>query len=401
MGKPTRPPVKSPPPTPTEKALGRPQIQQARKAPAAPPVYRPQPAPKALQRKAAAPPHMGANQRLPVAPPVYRPQPVPKVLQRKGAGAPQRPPQVRPNPPPVAPPASRPPTLRKVSGPPAPGPSGLRAAVRSHASPRASAVQCQLVPYNHQDLPQGYYEDTRAQDTLFLDVGNGWYRYVDVKYFYLSASRQYRTVEGFYWDPVAKRCFAYENGLYRAQDGSGYYLYNGTHYAPSQQPQVPQHQPMLGQTSTVTSGVTIHHVSNMPLHTVSSDKEEEEEEETVVMSQAALAAHLPSGEATEVDGVELHMVLGRIKAAYRSGNFQGVRPTDFEDWRGVLPKKPKGYYKEFAEKKQSHWRVVVGWDPSNPDSMELYFNSGRSGFHYGDADWWRYDPNRQKWARYP
>jgi hypothetical protein len=54
-----------------------------KKSPAAPPVYRPSPQPRVLQRKTAAAP------ALPIAPRVYRPQPLPKVLQRKTAGAPR------------------------------------------------------------------------------------------------------------------------------------------------------------------------------------------------------------------------------------------------------------------------------------------------------------------------
>lgn len=57
------------------------------KSPAAPPVYRPQPLPRCLQLKTA-----GNNQRLtsgaqarPVAPPAYRPQPTPVVLQLRAA----------------------------------------------------------------------------------------------------------------------------------------------------------------------------------------------------------------------------------------------------------------------------------------------------------------------------
>jgi hypothetical protein len=64
----------------------------------APPVYRPQPTPKVLQRKVTdaqqCPPRFN---HPPAAPAVYRPQPVPKVLQRKAApvqpqaaGAPKR-----------------------------------------------------------------------------------------------------------------------------------------------------------------------------------------------------------------------------------------------------------------------------------------------------------------------
>jgi hypothetical protein len=51
----------------------------------APPVYRPQPTPKVLQKKSLAiPPKPNAGTiAAPNAPPVYRPQPVPTVLQRK------------------------------------------------------------------------------------------------------------------------------------------------------------------------------------------------------------------------------------------------------------------------------------------------------------------------------
>lgn len=57
---------------------------QKPKQPVAPPVYRPQPAPKVLQRKMATT-HQPANQTkpAPVAQPAYRPQPTPKVLQAK------------------------------------------------------------------------------------------------------------------------------------------------------------------------------------------------------------------------------------------------------------------------------------------------------------------------------
>ncbi|MDQ3742879.1 MAG: hypothetical protein M3444_00565 [Acidobacteriota bacterium] len=54
--------------------------------PQPPPVYRPQPTPKVLQPKAAAP----QAGKTPAAPPVYRPQPVPKVLQAKMAAQPSK-----------------------------------------------------------------------------------------------------------------------------------------------------------------------------------------------------------------------------------------------------------------------------------------------------------------------
>lgn len=63
-------------------------VLQMRKQPAAPPVYRPQPIPHVLQRKAAVkqPPPIGHAKPAPAAPPVYRPQPTLKVLQAKKAG---------------------------------------------------------------------------------------------------------------------------------------------------------------------------------------------------------------------------------------------------------------------------------------------------------------------------
>src|ERR1044072_9071558 len=60
---------------------------QAKKMPTAPPVYRPQAAPKVLQTKAATtmPPAGATRQLTPAAPHAYQPQPTPKVLQRKAA----------------------------------------------------------------------------------------------------------------------------------------------------------------------------------------------------------------------------------------------------------------------------------------------------------------------------
>jgi hypothetical protein len=62
---------------------------QLKKGAVAPPVYRPQPVPKVLQRKATVqtqrPAPTNPANRPPAAPAVYRPQPTPKVLQRKAA----------------------------------------------------------------------------------------------------------------------------------------------------------------------------------------------------------------------------------------------------------------------------------------------------------------------------
>lgn len=74
MGKPAR--------FPQAKASSLP-VQQVRKPPVAPPVYRPQPIPQILQRKIAVGQSLaGQVKPTPAAPPVYRPHP-PKVLQRK------------------------------------------------------------------------------------------------------------------------------------------------------------------------------------------------------------------------------------------------------------------------------------------------------------------------------
>lgn len=78
---------------PPRTRIVQPQIAapQLKKLPVAPPVYRPQPVPKVLQRKVAGPQpsaRPAQPKRPPVAPPVYRPQPVPKVLQPKAAPRP-------------------------------------------------------------------------------------------------------------------------------------------------------------------------------------------------------------------------------------------------------------------------------------------------------------------------
>ncbi|MDT4898056.1 MAG: hypothetical protein QOH25_3133 [Acidobacteriota bacterium] len=92
---PGAPPVYRPQPTPQvlqRKAVGRQSaVGQIKPAPAAPPVYRPQPTPKVLQRKVtqgqSGTAYGKINEKHPVTPPVYRPQPVPKVLQTKVVGS--------------------------------------------------------------------------------------------------------------------------------------------------------------------------------------------------------------------------------------------------------------------------------------------------------------------------
>jgi len=65
---------------------------QMKRPAAAPPVYRPQPVPRVLQKKSANVPQSPQGQvgPKPVAPPVYKPQPTPKCLQMKRTQAPVR-----------------------------------------------------------------------------------------------------------------------------------------------------------------------------------------------------------------------------------------------------------------------------------------------------------------------
>jgi hypothetical protein len=75
-----------PHPATSPKTFGLPTASKARTAPCAPPAYRPQPTPKALQMKAVQPPPLvGGTKRLPAALPAYRPQAAPRVLQPKAA----------------------------------------------------------------------------------------------------------------------------------------------------------------------------------------------------------------------------------------------------------------------------------------------------------------------------
>jgi len=75
--------------------------------PQPPPVYRPQPTPKVLQRKTVlgGQPPLAPSRPQPVAPPVYRPQPVVKGLQMKTASAAARPHPSQSGRAPVAPPS--------------------------------------------------------------------------------------------------------------------------------------------------------------------------------------------------------------------------------------------------------------------------------------------------------
>src|SRR4051812_47755338 len=84
----------------------------------APPVYRPQPPPQVLQRKAAVnqPRPTGQAKSSPAAPPAYRPQPVPQVLQRKTDTS-QKSQGTQLERQPVAPPVYRPQSIPKVLQP--------------------------------------------------------------------------------------------------------------------------------------------------------------------------------------------------------------------------------------------------------------------------------------------
>src|ERR1700754_2225444 len=112
------------------KASSNPPTGQRGTKPVAPPVYRPQPTPKVLQKRSALPTPPSASKGSGVAahgkmspgvpdrvppkmPAVYRPQPVPKVLQRKTAVATARP-SVQPHHAPAAPKVYRPNPAPKV-----------------------------------------------------------------------------------------------------------------------------------------------------------------------------------------------------------------------------------------------------------------------------------------------
>ena len=94
--------------------------------PVAPPAYRPQLKPNAVQTKTVVPPRT----KHPVAPPAYRPQPLPKVLQTKSVGS-QQPNQARPKLKQAAPPVYRPQPskvlLPKMAGGGQPGSDASRA----------------------------------------------------------------------------------------------------------------------------------------------------------------------------------------------------------------------------------------------------------------------------------
>ena len=77
---------------------------QSIKRPVAPPVYRPQPAPRVAQAKMS---NSNMNPKPPVTPPVYYPQPSPKVLQKKTSPTPIHNPRLATRPP-RAPMAHRP-----------------------------------------------------------------------------------------------------------------------------------------------------------------------------------------------------------------------------------------------------------------------------------------------------
>lgn len=116
MSKPTRPYIKPQSfHTPVQRKTNQAAIRQAGTNPVAPPVYRPQPPPKVLQRaKVTTQPQLKPqSQPQWVAPPVYKPQPGPKVLQKKTAVG-WQPQSAKSGHGPVAPPAYRPQPVPKV-----------------------------------------------------------------------------------------------------------------------------------------------------------------------------------------------------------------------------------------------------------------------------------------------
>lgn len=84
--------MRQPPKHPKTISVVQPATPNGRKTPAAPPVYRPQPVPKVLQRKTANDSKAQGTKTPEVkAPPAFRPQPAPRVLQAKARQLPGRP----------------------------------------------------------------------------------------------------------------------------------------------------------------------------------------------------------------------------------------------------------------------------------------------------------------------
>lgn len=115
---------------------------QSKRPPAAPPVYRPQPAPAVLQSKKTAGPATpvaaSVGDKRPVAPPVYKPQRPPAALQRKPANAGVQPNPTKgaaPTPPPVYHPQPVPRVLQLKTSHRAAGEPGGRTNAKPPAAP--------------------------------------------------------------------------------------------------------------------------------------------------------------------------------------------------------------------------------------------------------------------------
>lgn len=145
----------NPPTRPHGPGVAQPKAAAAgplKQPPTAPPVYRPQAAPKVLQRKA-----VGAQQqnlpapsrKTPAAPPVYKPQPPARVLQTKQAIV-EQPAVAGQRPTPVAPPVYRPEPRRVVQ-------PSMAAAARTQKPPAAPQP---APPRNLAPQPAGH--ETRA-----------------------------------------------------------------------------------------------------------------------------------------------------------------------------------------------------------------------------------------------
>lgn len=117
---------------------------QSIKRPVAPPVYRPQPLPKVLQKKSAlvGPPKV-AQAPLRTGPPVYRPQPIPKVLQKKTAANAQK------NVPVVA----RPPVAPRADNLKTPNSMQMKQAANQPKPPFASTRRPQFGQRTNSSLP--------------------------------------------------------------------------------------------------------------------------------------------------------------------------------------------------------------------------------------------------------
>ena len=200
------------------------------------PVYRPQPTPIVLQRKMASGPrvHSSGSHRQPVAPPVYR-------LQSKKVAQPKI--------------VDQKPRIHGLS-------SGRASA--SHLRPAPTVVQRTKMAtrsgptaprrIHHTNVVQAYLEvrqDGTAHETrtgqIYTIMANSWVMDANGSFYYYTATHQYMTQSGLYYDPVTRMTLNVPmNSLYQNTTTGVYYYYDGEFYRQyqpqQQQPTTPQQQ---------------------------------------------------------------------------------------------------------------------------------------------------------------